>query len=181
MKQSTHRMLLWFTGLVLVACSPAAPVPTQTPPPTAAPATMLPTAIPPEALPGDWAISFEHPFPDDFWTIGVHRYGFFIDCPLLIQESYGSEWVFFYVTEDEFLPVHEMPVYLRLGGLSFSPLAPISMDTIRPKQATIAVVTLLGVSEEDAKLATTSSDCVIMMNWDEKYTEILTPGEPFQP
>jgi hypothetical protein len=181
MKQHTHHLLLWFISLALVACSPTAAAPTQTSPPPAAPATLLPTAIPPEALPGDWAISFEYPFPDDFWTIGVHRYGFYIDCPLLMQENYGSDWIFFYVTDDEFLPVYEMPVYLRLGGLSFGTLAPISMDTIRPEQATIAAVTLLGISEEDAKLATTSPDCVILMNWDAVSTGILTPGEPFQP
>jgi hypothetical protein len=142
---------------------------------------MLPTAIPPETFVGSWAISFEYPFPENSWNIGIHRYGFYIDCPLLIQESYGSEWIFFNVTDDELLPVYQMPVYLRLGGLSLGPLAPISMDTIRPEQATIAVVTLLGITEEDAKLATTSSDCAIMMNWDGVSTETLSPGEPFQP
>jgi len=181
MKQSTHRLLLWFIGSVLVACSPAAPAPTQTSPPTAAPATILPTAIPPEAFSGGWAISFEYPFPENFWNVGTHRYGFYIECPLLMEESYGGEWIWFDVTNDEFLLVYELPVYLRLGGLSFGPLAPISMDTIRHEQATIAVVTLLGITEEDAKLVTTSSECVILMNWDGVSTLILTPGEPFQP
>lgn len=181
MKRYTQSLVIPIIGLAFVACSQAAPAPTQTSPPTAAPATMLPTAVPPDTIAGSWAISFEHPFPDDFWAAGVHRYGFYIDCPLLMQESYGSDWVFFYVTEDEFLPEYETPIYLRLGGLSFGPLAPISMDTIRPEQATIAMVTLLGITEEDAKLAVTSSDCVVMMNWDERFTEFLTPAEPFQP
>ena len=181
MKSYTHHLLLPIIGLVLVSCSPAATAPTQTSPPIAAPATMLPTAIPPETFSGTWAISFEYPFPDDFWPVGVHRYGFYIDCPLLMDETYGSDWVFFYVTEEELLPEFEMPVYLRLGGLSFGSLAPISMDTIRPGQTTIAVVTLMGITEENAILATTSSDCVIMINWDQTFTEYLTPGEPFQP
>jgi hypothetical protein len=55
------------------------------------------------------------------------------------------------------------------------------MDTIRRDQATIAIVTILGVTEEDAKLAVTSSDCQVLMRWDEVSTEILVPGEPFQP
>ncbi|HEY44439.1 MAG TPA: hypothetical protein G4O11_10710 [Anaerolineae bacterium] len=179
MKQHKHRLLLWFIGFALVACSPAAPSPTQISPPTAAPATMLPTAVPPEIFPGSWAISFDHPFPDNFWNVGDHRYGFYIDCPLLIQGSYGGEWIWFHVTEE--VPKFDDPVYLRLGGLSYGPIAPITTDAINPGQATIAVVTLLGVTEEDAKLSTTSPDCVVLMRWDEVSTEFLLPGEPFQP
>lgn len=181
MKQYTHCLLLWFIGLALVACSPTAPAPTQTSPPKAPPATLLPTAIPPETFAGGWAISFEYPFPENFWSVGDHRYGFYIECPLLMQESYGGEWIWFRVTDEAIVPVYKMPVYLRLAGLSFGPLAPISMDTIHHEQVTIAVVTLLGLTEEDAKLATTSPDCVILMNWDGVSTQILTPGEPFQP
>ena len=179
MKQHTHPLLLCFIGLALVACSPTAAAPTQTSPPTAAPATMLPTAIPPQAFPGDWAISFEYPFPENFWNVGYHRYGFYIECPLLNQDNFGSEWRRFIV--DEEVPKYDSPVYLRLAGLSYGPLAPITTDSINPGQATIAVVTLLGVTEDDAKLATTSPDCVILMNWDAVSTEVLTPGEPFQP
>ncbi|HEY46544.1 MAG TPA: hypothetical protein G4O14_07150 [Anaerolineae bacterium] len=181
MKQHTHRLLLWFIGLALVACSPTAPAPTQTSPPLAIPATMLPTAVPPEAFAGSWAISFEYSFPESFWSVGDHRYGFYVDCPLLFQESYGSDWVWFHATDEEIMPIYELPVYLRLGGLSFGPLAPISMDTIRHEQATTAVVTLLGITEEDANLATTSSNCAILMNWDGGSTQFMTPGEPFQP
>lgn len=111
--------------------------------------------------------------------MGFHRYGFFIECPLLNQNSYGSEWRRFII--DEEVPKYDTPVYLRLAGLSYSPLAPITTDSINPEQATIAVVTLLGVSEEGAKLATSSPDCVILINWDAVSTEVLTPGEPFQP
>jgi hypothetical protein len=98
-----------------------------------------------------------------------------------MPESYGSEWIWFHVMDFEWMPEHQLPVYLRLGGLSLGPLEPITMDTIAPAWSTIAVVTLLGLSEEDAKLVTTSSDCVILINWDEINTQILTPGEPFQP
>jgi hypothetical protein len=181
MKPYPQRLLLLIIGLVLVACSPTASAPTQTPPPPAAPATMLPTAIPPETFIGSWAISFEYAFPENFWSVGDHRYGFYIDCPLLMPESYGSEWVWFQATDEEIMPVYELPIYLRLGGLSLGPLAPISMNTIHHDQATIAVVTLLGITEEDAKLAQTSSDCEVLMNWDGISTQSLSPGEPFQP
>ena len=181
MKQHKHRLLLCFIGLALVACSPATPSATQISPPTAAPPMMLPTAVPPETFAGSWAISFEYYFPENYWSVGDHRYGFYIDCPLLMQERVGSDWVWFRATDEEIMPIYELPVYLRLGGLSFGALAPISMDTIHYKQATIAVVTLLGITEEDAKLASTSADCVVFINWDVGSTQILTPGEPFQP
>jgi hypothetical protein len=140
---------------------------------------LLPTAIPPQAFPGDWAISFEYPFPDEFWSLGTHRYSFYIECPTLNQNAFGGEWRYFDVSEE--VPKYDTPIYLRLAGLSYGPLAPITTDSINPGQATVAVVTLIGVSEEDAKRATTSADCTIIMNWDGISTEILVPGEPFQP
>jgi hypothetical protein len=111
--------------------------------------------------------------------VGYHRYRIYIDCPLLNQDSYTGEMQRFIVAEE--MPVHESPVYLRLGGLSFGPLASLSTITINPVQSTIAVVTFSGISEEDARLARTSSDCEVLMNWDGVSTQTLLPGEPFQP
>jgi hypothetical protein len=173
-KQSSHHLLLPVIGLALVACSPTASTPIQTSLPT-----MLPTAIQPEVIPGVWAISFEYHFPENFWNVGIHRYRFSIDCPLLNQDSYNGEMQRFIVSEE--MPIHESPVYLRLSGLSFGPLAPLSTITISPLQSTIAVVTFSGITEEDAKLAMTSSDCEVLIHWDGVSTEVLTPGEPFQP
>ncbi|UCF61941.1 MAG: hypothetical protein JSV37_04440 [Anaerolineaceae bacterium] len=174
MKQSFHRLLLPVIGLALVACSPVASAPIQTSLPT-----MLPTANQPEVIPGVWAISFEYPFPENFWNVGIHRYRFYIDCPLLSQDSYTGEMQRFIVSEE--MPVHESPVYLRLRGLSFGPLAPLSTITISPTQSTIAVVTFLGITEEDAKLSQASSDCEVLIHWDGVSTQALSPGEPFQP
>jgi hypothetical protein len=172
---------LGLSSFLMAACASISPVPTPTMQPTVSPPTLLPTAIPPDNVGGTWAVSFEYPFPPDFWNIGRHSYGFYIDCPLLMPESYGSEWIWFGVTDEDWMPEIKLPVYLRIGGISLDPLGPITIDTIAPAWSTIAVVTLLGLSEEDAKLATTSSDCVILINWDEVNTQIMTPGEPFQP
>ncbi len=179
MRRSTHRVLLWFITLALAACSKVPLAPIQTSPRAAVPQTMLPTAIPPEVFPGGWAISFEYPFPENFWNVGIHRYRFYIDCPLLNQEIYKGETRRFIVSEE--MPVNEESIYLRLGGLSYGPLAPFSTITVNPMQATIAIVTFSGVTEEDAKLATTSTDCTVSMTRDGVSTVILIPGEPFQP
>jgi hypothetical protein len=98
-----------------------------------------------------------------------------------MPESHGSDWVWFHVTDEEIMPVYKLPVYLRLGGLSFGPLAPLSTIKINPAQSTIVVVTFLGITEEDAKLAMISSDCEVVIDWDDVSTQILSPGEPFQP
>jgi hypothetical protein len=181
MFKRTLVLTLGLSSIFMAACAATSPIPTPTPQPTQPPPTLLPTAIPPGNLPGTWAVSFEYEFPPNFWHVGSHSYGYYIDCPLLIQESYGSEWFWFWVMDLEWMPEFQLPVYLRLGGLSLGPLEPITTDTIHPSTPTIAVVTLLGLTEEDAKLAAASSDCVIMINWDEMFTEFLTPGEPFQP
>jgi hypothetical protein len=126
-------------------------------------------------------VSFEYEFPPNFWNVGSHSYGYYIDCPVLVPESYGSDWFWFEVEDWDWMPQFGLPVYLRLGGLSLGPLEPITMLPVHPSTSTIAVVTVLNLSEEDAKLAATSSDCVILINWDEVFTQVLTPGEPFQP
>jgi hypothetical protein len=174
---------LGLSSLYMVACASNTPVPTPTLEPTMPPPTptSLPTAVPQDNLPGSWAVSFEYEFPPNFWSLGRHSYGYFVDCPLLMSESSGSEWYWFTVVDWEWMPEFKLPVYLRLGGLSMGLLEPITMDTIAPEWSTIAVVTVLNLSEEDAKLASTSSDCVILINWDEVFTKVLIPGEPFQP
>jgi hypothetical protein len=174
-----------YTGFFLViiiffmtACSTTTPTTVQSPQPTTAPPTLLPTAVPPRNIPGAWAISFEYPFPSGFWNEGAHRYGFLIDCPILLEESIAGEWRWFNTVEEAQLV--ESPIFLRLGGLSYGLLAPIDRDTIHPEQTTIAVVTILGVTLEDAELAISSPDCEVLIRWDDKATEILSAGEPFQ-
>ena len=164
-------------GLGLVGCAaratPAPPTPTPIVP------TSLPTAVGPEAQPGTWALSFSYEFPAGFWAEGNHRYGFYMDCPVLQQFNVPSEYRDFTVTQD-ILPF-DSPVYLRLGGLSSGALAPINLDAIHPDQATIAVVTVVGVTEEQAQQATRPGECDMVIGWDNINAQTLVAAEPFRP
>lgn len=162
----------------LAACAAAEDTPAAVP--TALPQASLPTAVPPEgpALIGDWAISFQYEFPATFWAIGDHQYGFFMDCQELGQEG-GSEWRVFQVTN--FTAMLDEPIYLRLAGLSTGTLAPINLEAIHPDQVTIAIITFVGVTEQQALDAAASPDCEILVGWDGIRTQSLTAGEPFQP
>ncbi len=72
------------------------------------------------------------------------------------------------------------PVYLRLGGLSTNTLGPPNVQTIHPDQLTIALVTIVGTTEEQAALAAESLDCEVIIVWDGGAEE-LSPMEPYRP
>ncbi|MGH2619441.1 MAG: hypothetical protein ACRDHG_02565 [Anaerolineales bacterium] len=164
-------------GLALAACTAQAtlapPAPTQIVP------TSLPTAVGPEAQPGTWAVSFSYEFPTGFWLEGDHRYGFYMDCPVLQQFDVPSEYRDFTVTQETI--AFESPVYLRLGGLSTGALAPINLEAIHPDQATVAVVTLIGVTEEQARQAVQAGECDMVIGWDAVNAQTLVAAEPFRP
>lgn len=172
-------VLLGTVGWLATACAaqdedtPLAAVP------TALPAASLPTAVPPEGETSVWAVSFSFEFPSDFWAVGQHQYGFFMNCPELGQLDAAGEWRFFQVTNAA--PSFQAPIYFRLAGLSTGPLDPINVDAINPGQATVAVVTILGISEEQALGAADSAACEIVFGWDGMQAENLVAGEPFQP
>lgn len=147
--------------------------------PTGLPAASLPTAVPPEGQTSLWAISFTFEFPADFWALGQHQYGFFMECPELGQLQSSSEFRFFQVTNAA--PTFAQPVYLRLGGLSTGPLEPINVEAINPSQATIAMLTILGITEEQALSAADPTACQIVFGWDGMRAENLLAGAPFQP
>jgi hypothetical protein len=174
------RVLISLVALGLAACSAAIEEPpTPAAIPTAVPQVSLPTAIAPAEITGVWAISFQHTFPDNFWPIGQHEYGFFIDCPVLGQIDSAGEYRVFQVTNAA--TRFDGPVYFRLAGLSTGILAPINVDGIHPEQSTIAVVTIIGVSEEQAQDAVGAEDCEVVFGWDGLAAENLVAGEPFQP
>ncbi len=194
MLNKTARRLGAVLVLLLAACGPAGtPEPTLPPPetatavPTGVPATAppkrvaitpLPTAVPPESLPGSWAVSFQHAFPAGFWPLGIHRYGFLINCPELDQEDFSSELRDFEVTEEAIL--HPEPVYIRVGGLGIGLFA-LSANAVHPDQETIAAITILGISREEAAIAAESPDCVALFGYDRFPPVELVPQEPFQP
>lgn len=147
--------------------------------PSALPQASLPTAIPPEGETSVWAVSFFYEFPEEFWPIGQHQYGFFLDCPELGQVESSGDWRFFQVTNAT--PSFEAPIFLRLGGLSTGVLDPINVDAINPSQATVAVITILGISEQQAVDAAGSRECEMVVGWDRRQAEPLVASQPFQP
>jgi hypothetical protein len=116
--------------------------------------------------------------PDDAWRIGFHRYALHVDCPILAQDSLAGEWRDFVVTNDV-TPLN-VPVYMRLGGLSTGALGPPNVQTIHPDQVTIALVTIVGVTEEQAAIAAESPDCEVVVVWDGGAEELST-AEPYRP
>ena len=142
----------------------------------------LPTAVGPETGVqgvdvGSWAITFEHVFPSGFWGVGVHRYSFYVHCPIMFQEDIKGEWVLFESSNDEVLQIQ--PMYLRLAGISSGILSSAFTDIIHPDQETIAVVTLLGMTEN--MLSMVGSECSAFIAWDDKGATSMVFGDPFQP
>ena len=165
-------LVLCLVGLILAACGPTAEVPTP-----------LPTAVPPDVMPagdeGFWAISFKYEFPEETFGLGLHRYRLWIHCPVMSAEDTVTDWLMFEVS-DEVLPRTE-PVYLRLHGLSDAPFAVSynNSQVIDPDRPVVAVVHLVGLSNQAASLA--ASGCEGIVLWDNGDRQPLSAGEPFQP
>lgn len=167
--------LYCLVGLLLVACSGAAPEVLPTP---------LPTAVPPErpAAPGDWAVSFQRTFPPGYWPEGIHRYGYRLQCapPISTLDDFSSEWQEFQVSGASQPQAGEDVVFLRLNGISLQPFSPtLAEPVIHPGQQTVAIIHLLGLTQEDA--AQVASQCEVLIGWDEGALVSLTALEPFQP
>ena len=93
------------------------------------------------------------------WKVGFHGYALHVDCPILAQDSLAGEWRDFVVTND--VKLLNVPVYLRLGGLSTDTLGPPNAQTIHPDQHTIALETIIGTTEEQADIAAEAPDCEV--------------------
>lgn len=150
--------------------------------PTAGSVSTLPTAVPPDANQqqgGTWAIPFVYQFPEGTWGVGFHRYAVRVDCPVLSPDGLAGEWRDF-VASNDIQPLNT-PVYLRLGGLSTSTLGPPNVQNIHPDQFTIAIVTIIGVTEEQAAVAAESEDCEVLVAWDGANAELMSAADPFKP
>lgn len=159
-------------GILLSACGGGEP--TQT--------FLLPTAVAPinsgeEAQSGDWAVSFSREFPPGFWEEGEHRYGFMYDCPILFGQQQGTDWIFFEVTEES-SPLNQ-PVYLRPNWLSTDVIGGVGVGAIHPDQPTIAMISIVGLSEAAANAS--MSGCDIIFGYDNGVPVQLTSGSPFRP
>jgi hypothetical protein len=133
---------------------------------------LTPANVAPEPA-GFMAVSFTRTFDPGFWTEGEHAYRLVITCP---ARSVGPPPVTFRVSEQsERVEV----AYLRTDGPGRSPLSPADLSSVHPDDTTVAVVTLAGMTEDDADNARDA--CAGTIVYDGLDPESLDPGEPFSP
>lgn len=154
-------------GLVLAGCASQPPLKGV---------DLPPASIPDDLDPAQWAVGFSHDFGAGFWEEGPHAYQLFLDCPEVEQARVDSEVVLFVASPDS--PTYEEPVHLRIAGLSTTALGPSDVSIVNPEQTTIALVTVVGLSQAQVDAV---SRCAGEVFWDEGSSEPLRPGEPFQP
>lgn len=177
-------LTLILIGVFLLTCSACTALnEVETPTPAIPPLPLsLPTAVPPEIAPGaagDLALPFTYEFEKESIPLGLHRYGYMINCPAISNDITGSSWISFIVSENEELL--DNPVYLRLAGMSTDPLGGYQVFNLHPDQEIIAVVTFVGISEETVKIISDSPDCEVIIRLDNVSNFNLVPGEPFTP
>lgn len=161
-----RRIILRALLVVVVACSQAPPLE----------GIDLPPASLPDALEESiWAIAFSHEFEPGFWEEGPHAYSLHLQCEPAMDQPLDTEELPF--VSDPGAPMFTTPVYLRLGGLARSQFAPPSLNTIHPDQPTKAIVTVIGVAEQDIEAA---SECAGEIRYDAE-TAVLSPEEPVKP
>lgn len=171
-------------GVLLFTCTACtAPDEVEAPTPTVLSLLIsLPTAVPPESgsgAAGDWALPLTYEFEKESIPLGLHRYGYMINCPAIANDVTGSSWISFIVSENEELL--DNPVYLRLAGMSTDPLSGYQVFNLHPDQEIIAVLTFVGISEETAQIASGSTDCEVIIRLDDVLNFNLVPGEPYKP
>lgn len=172
---------IWVLLLTCTACTAFNEVEKLTPTVPPLPVS-LPTAVPPEislGAQGDLALPFTYEFEKDSIPLGLHRYGYMINCQAIFNDITGSSWISFIVSENEELL--DSPVYLRLAGMSTDPIGGYQVFNLHPDQEIIAVVTFVGISEETVTIISDSSDCEVIIRLDEKSSLKLMPGESYSP
>lgn len=137
--------------------------------------------LPPASMPDDidsaqWAIAFAHDFGPGFWEQGPHAYQLFLDCPATDETSAESDVILFVAGSD--VDTLDDPVHLRLAGLSTTALGPPNMKSVSTDQNTRALITAIGLSDEQVETAET---CEGIVYWDDGKSAPLQPGEPFRP
>lgn len=153
--------------LTLVACAEALP-PLEG-------IDLPPASLPDQIDQASWAVAFVHEFGDGFWDEGDHVYQLALSCPEIEAAPINTPPIFFEVSRLNLAVDH---VYLRLSGLADSRLGPQNVGTINPEQATSAVVTILGLTESQARQAMQS--CAGTVTWDLAGSAELLPSEMLQ-
>lgn len=162
-------VLLFLFSMIVSACGTQS-TPISTPIPTVPPTNV------PQTERGDWALAFQFEIPPDLWAVGPHRYRIQVHCPDIL-EDFTTDWIYFDVVED--VQLQPSPVYLRLDGLSTGQLDPINLKDIHPQQESIAVISLIGLTEENIDLAI--ENCACLFRWDNDFIRVMEPQEPFLP
>ena len=122
------------------------------------------------------AVPFTLEFDPGHWTSGRHAYRLALECPEL-GTSIEPPVVRFEVDPAERL--FDERVWLRFDGPSMTRLSPSDRSAINPRQATGAVLTLVGLTPDEAMTA--ADDCSSTVVYDGNEPEELAPGEPFIP
>lgn len=152
---------------------------------TKLPVTPWPTAVaPPEGDPLErtWGILFEHHFEANYWEEGRNRYAFYVDCSDVGQEVLDTEWYTFVVSAETGSELISTP-YLRIAGLSLDPVLPDYIPNnivLLPSQATIASISLVGMSKDEAGVGMEDCSAEIIIN-DDDNTLPMTATSVFQP
>lgn len=135
-----------------------------------------PASIPDNIDPANWAVAFSHDFGPGFWEEGPHAYQLFLDCDHVGEAQTESEVILFAAAPD--VPSFDDPVRLRIGGLSTTAMGSADVRLVSTGQHTIALVTVVGLGEDEAEAA---SQCTGEVYWDAGESALLQPGDPFRP
>ena len=135
------------------------------------------TPVDPPAQPGGtMAVQFTRGFAPGHWEPGPHGYRLGVSCTEL---EIALEPPVIRFDAEPSQAVLDEPVWLRFDGPSPTSLSPSDHSAIHPDQATVAVMTLVGLTVAEAELAVT--DCAATVVYDGNDAERLDPGEPFIP
>ena len=123
---------------------------------------------------GPWAVEFSLHLEPGFWTAGAHRYQIWLECEPLGPRQWSQHNFEADVTTD----LYDEDIYVRLYGLSEHKTGPIEIKHINVAQPTVAIVTVLGLAEEQA--AEAADECVGELRLEDGTVIELPPGDPFR-
>jgi len=106
--------------------------------------------IEPTTLSHPWHVIFEHKFPANYWTKGVHSFLFDTNCPIDINSTSenGPTNAF---SVDRTAPIQKSVVFIRRRGLYLTEFDGDAFGHfVHPSQETVAVYSLSAFSFEDA-------------------------------
>jgi hypothetical protein len=153
---------------LVLACAPAPPLEGI---------DLPPASLPDEFEDSIWAVEFSSGFEPGFWEEGAHSYSLHLDCPVALDEAIDTDLIQF--ESNSTVNLFSTPIYLRLVGLADNQTGPGNMSSINPEQLTIAIVTIIGIEEEDADAA--ADGCEGEIRFDDGGSATLAAGRPVRP